>query len=485
MSFSEVPITWRVPGVYVSVDPSEAERGPGVYPFRALVVGIENSLAGITAETLKATTRVSQAREHHGPGSLTHLMVERWIARNPVTQLDAISMAEPTGTKASRAYTVTAYSSPGSLAAYCCGKRIEFFCQTDTDTCAGNLADAINAEEDLPLTAAAVGSVVTLTAKANGTHGSELVTLAFAYLRGEEYPEGFTISEGSLTAGTGDPSMTNVLAAVAGIHYDVIVHPCIDATNLNAIQSELEDRADVLVGKPSFAISGLYDTVANLQTLGDSRNGRFECLVGFDGACAVGGWGYARAAAVAGMAARFLQDDPVRPVTGRDFLEGYAPKEEERFTDAERNLLLHDGISTMRYASDRATVERLITTYQETAGGTPDETYLDVQTMFGTAYCRRDYQARFAERFPNHKIADDGAPMPPGSHIVTPRTALDDAIAWYSGLVAIGLCEDLAGFRRDAWARRSATDPNRLEIGLPVNLVNQLRVADARIELRR
>lgn len=485
MAFSEVPSTWRVPGVYVGVDPTFAQTGPGAFPLRALLIGVDNSLATITAETLKRTTRVSQAREQHGPGSLTHLMVERWRARNEITQLDVISMDEPAGVKAARTYSISAYSSPGTLAVYCCGKRFEVYCETDADAVAAAIADALNADTDLPLTAAAVLTDMTVTAKAAGEHGTELVTLGFALLPGEEYPTGLSITPGSVTDGTGTPSVTNVLAAVAGIHYDVICHPCVDATNLNAILTELEARADPLVAKQAMGISGLYETVSNLLTLGATRNGAYECLIGMDGSAALTGWGPARAAGAAGMATRFLQEDPVRPVTSRDHLDGYGPNEIDRFTQAERNLLLNGGISTLRYDGDRATVERLVTTYQETALGSPDDTFSDVQTIFGVSFCRKSYSARYAQRFPNHKIADDGTPTPPGSHTVTPTIALDDAIAWYGGLVAAGICEDLEGFRRDAWARRSANDPNRLEMGLPINLVNQLRVTDATIELRR
>ena len=105
--------------------------------------------------------------------------------------------------------------------------------------------------------------------------------------------------------------------------------------------------------------------------------------------------------------------------------------------------------------------------------------------MFGLAFARRSYAAHFARQFPNHKLADNGTPAGPGSAIVTPEIAIADAVAWYKGLVREGICEDTAGFIANSTAQRHASDPNRLELFLAVNFVNQLRVTAALLQFRR
>jgi phage tail sheath gpL-like len=411
-------------------------------------------------------------------------MAAAWLAENELVELDVISLDDDAaGVPATKTITVGGtITGTGSLYLYIAGKRLKVLCETDSDTIAAAIVAAVTANPDLPVTAAAAASVVTLTAKNDGTAGEE-IDVRVNHLVGEALPGAITISIADGTTGSADPDIDDVFPYIAGIQYDVILHPYLDATNLNLLQTELEDRADALNGIPGVAFTGKMGTQTALATFGDGRNGKFECAVGME---TFPGWYCTRAAAIAAQAARFLQDDPVRPVTGRQKLEGYAPAETDRFTPAERNLLLHDGISTIRYGrDDRAEVERLITTYQETSGGTADESYLDIQTMFALSYTRKSYVAHFNARFPNHKLADNGTPAPPGSAIVTPDIALADAVAWYQGLVDVGLCEDVEGFKTNTRAQRSSTDPNRLEMFLACNYVNQLRVTATMLQFRR
>jgi phage tail sheath gpL-like len=252
---------------------------------------------------------------------------------------------------------------------------------------------------------------------------------------------------------------------------------------MDEVALEMNSRADALVGFPGMAFVGVDGTHAALVALTGTRNNKFECVVGQEDQPA---WAITRGAAVAGQAAKFLQDDPVRPLTGRKLLPGLGPNTADQFTLAERDLLLHDGISTIRYDSQgRPNIERLITTYQETTGGSPDEAFLDVQTAFGLAYLRRSYTANFGIQFASHKLADDGTVVGPGSVTVTPAIAKADAVAWYGGMVRAGVAEDLAGFIENTTFQRSATDPNRLEGFLAVNLQNQLRVSATLFQFQR
>ncbi|MEO2003993.1 MAG: phage tail protein, partial [Candidatus Poribacteria bacterium] len=272
-------------------------------------------------------------------------------------------------------------------------------------------------------------------------------------------------------------------ALVAAPRYDVVVHPCATATAMDAVGAMMESRAGALVGFPGMAFVGFSGTHAALLALTGSRNNKFECVIGQEDQP---DWAPIRAAAVAGQAAKFLQDDPVRPLTGRKLLPGYGPSIEDQFTLAERDLLLHDGISTIRYDSqDRPNIERLITTYQETTGGSPDEAFLDVQTAFGLAYLRRSYTANFDRQFASHKLADDGTVVGPGSVTVTPEIAKADAVAWYGGMIRAGVAEDLDGFIENTTFERHASDPNRLEGFLAVNLQNQLRVSATLFQFQR
>lgn len=481
-----VPDSWRVPGVYIDVEPSLAGTGPGAFPLRALLIAPPAAGATVVLGEIVTITRPQQAFDYFGLNSVAGYMAAAWLEANPYTQLDATRSDIGGGSKASGYFILGgSISTPFVAAFYVGGVRIEALMETSPTVCGDNLVAACNEARDaglIPFNASNTGGNVELEAIAEGTiyHSMDF---RVNHLPGEAWGDpNLTVAAIDPVGGAGTPSITQALAAAAGTRYDVVIHPFVDATLLDQIQLDMEDRADALKGWPGMAIVGRHDTQANLATLGDGRNDRFLCIVGME---SFPGWDVVRGAAVAGMAARYLQEDPVRPVSGRAYLSGYGPSDGDAFTPEERNLLLLDGISTLHYGDDaRGIVERLITTYQETAGATPDETFSDLQTMFGLAYCRRSYVARFAARFPAHKLVPDGTLARPDAHIVSPELALDDAIGWYRGLVELGICTDAAGFARDSSARINPVDENRLEIFLAIRLARQLRVTDATILLR-
>ncbi|MCZ7009896.1 phage tail sheath subtilisin-like domain-containing protein, partial [Salmonella enterica] len=74
------------------------------------------------------------------------------------------------------------------------------------------------------------------------------------------------------------------------------------------------------------------------------------------------------AAVVAGVDAK--EPDPARPRQTLPLPGCLAPAEADRFTREERDILLHEGVSTYVVdAGGLARIERLITTYQTNASG--------------------------------------------------------------------------------------------------------------------
>lgn len=98
----------------------------------------------------------------------------------------------------------------------------------------------------------------------------------------------------------------------------------------------------------------------------------------------------------------------------------------------ERNLLLHDGISTLTVDDGGAVlIERLITTYETNAYGIDDISYLDVNTLKTLAYLRYSVRARISMRFPRHKLASDGTGVGAGQAVVTPKVIRAELIALF------------------------------------------------------
>ena len=65
---------------------------------------------------------------------------------------------------------------------------------------------------------------------------------------------------------------------------------------------------------------------------------------------------------------------------------------------------------------------------------------------------------------------------------MTPSIARAEAIGLFREWENRGLVEDADAFKSTLVVERNATDPNRLDFALPLDLVNQLRVMAARID---
>ena len=176
------------------------------------------------------------------------------------------------------------------------------------------------------------------------------------------------------------------------------------------------------------------------------------------------------------VAARALSIDPARPLQTLPLLGFRAPVPAARFVFAENQALLHSGVSTLAYEGGEARIQRAVTTYRVNAFGEPDVSFLDVTTLATLSYVLRSMRQRITQKFPRHNLANDGTRFGPGQAIVTPNIIRSELIAHYSELEFLGLVENVEAFKSHLIVERNATDPNRIDVVYPPDLVNQLRI---------
>ena len=177
--------------------------------------------------------------------------------------------------------------------------------------------------------------------------------------------------------------------------------------------------------------------------------------------------------------------DPARPFQTLALKNLLPPPEAKRFTREERDLLLHDGISTFTVdAGGRVAIERVITTYQTNTSGVEDISYLDYNTVATVDYIRYAVKARIALRFPRYKLADDGTHYAPGQAVVTPNVIRAELIGLFRELEAVALVEGFEQFKNDLIVVRSDADPNRVNCIFPPDIINQFRVFAAAVQFR-
>ncbi len=260
----------------------------------------------------------------------------------------------------------------------------------------------------------------------------------------------------------------------------VIVHPYLDSTNLTALESELDDRWGPLTQNNGVAIAFKDDTHSNLGTLGDARNSPHSVIAGLK-SCPTAPWRVA--ASIGALVAFHGQVDPARPFQTLELKGVLSPSNGDKFTRAEQNLLLKDGIATLSTdALGVVRIQRLVTTYKTNDSGADDTSYRDLTTLLTNSYIRWDLRTYIQTKYPRHKLADDGTRYDVGQAIVTPNVIRSEVVLRFTEWERLGLVEGISQFKEDLVVERNASDPNRLDILLPPDLVNQLRVVGAQIQ---
>jgi phage tail sheath gpL-like len=485
ISFNQIPATARVPFVYVEFDASRATQGVRLQRLRGLLIGQKLSTGTVAELVPVRITSAGQARNYFGVASQLGAMAEAWFANNRESELWAVAQDDPSGGVAAAGtitYTGTP-TQPGTIYLYVAGTRLQVPVSTsDTPTTLATATAAlIQASPYLPVTATSALGVVTWTARHAGVIGNEIDVRA-NYSDGDRTPSGITVAFAGTVTGTGDVDIDDVWPVLGEEQFNIIVAPVIDSTNLTALDEELEDRWGPLRQNDGIAFTAHSGSHATLLTFGSNLNSKHLVVMPNTGSPTTA-WEWATMAAA--LVTRYGSQDPARPFNTLRMVGALAPAITDRFTAAERELLLHGGISTQRIgADDSVALERVITTYQENEFGAEDTAFLDVPTKLTLSFLRHDFRNYFAARYPRHKLADDGARFGAGQAVITPKIAKAEAIAKFRQWEELGLVENIDQFKQDLVVERNASDPTRLDFLLPPDLINQLMVTAVQVQFR-
>lgn len=175
-----------------------------------------------------------------------------------------------------------------------------------------------------------------------------------------------------------------------------------------------------------------------------------------------------------------LDDNPEDNTSGNSIRQSLtdilAPRAGKRFLLTERQSLLNYGIATSFVSGGVLRVERAITTYQKNAFNQADPSYLDSETLHTLTEVTRRLRSRITQKYPRHKLANDGTRFGAGQAIVTPSVIRGELLAEYADMEQLGLVENAALFAKYLIVERDGTNPSRLNVLLPPDLVNQLRI---------
>ncbi|MBO0716148.1 MAG: hypothetical protein J2P55_02275, partial [Rhizobiales bacterium] len=245
ISFQNIPSDWRVPLYWVELDNSQAG-----FPYTrmpALMVGTMTTKNTDTKWNGTATPdvpiligRQQDANSLFGQGSELAQMFEAFFANNLTQQIYGLPVAE-SAASVQASGTITVNSVPtqaGTLHLYIAGVDVPVNIPADAtitvNEIASNIADAINANPDLPVTATSAAAVCTVACKWGGINGNE-ITIADSLaglVGGQQVPVGMTITYSGfqLSGGVGAPDFTNALANLGENPYEYVALPYTDST---------------------------------------------------------------------------------------------------------------------------------------------------------------------------------------------------------------------------------------------------------------
>lgn len=485
VTFLSIPTDWRVPGQYIEIDHSNAVRGLPGMARRILVIGQRLAAGTVAAGVLTRVTRKEDGVNYFGRGSMLAQMIAAAIKVNPYTEMWALAL-DDLGAGVAATQTITITGSPtesGTPYLYIGGKRLAIGItsgQTPTQIATAIVA-AVNADLDLPVTAGSAAGVVTLTSRHKGAEGSG-IDVRWNYYDGEYLPKGMASAIAVGVAGSGNPDVLTAIAAMSTGAYYSIVMPWSDSANMVAMENELQSRWGGMDMRAGHVFTFKNGTAAGLSTYGSTRNSPHSTVFGLNKSPSLP-WVIA-AQAAAGVEFRG-GNDPAVPFRGIELPDVMAPAEADRLTMTERNLVLHDGISTLIFdESGKAMVEQVVTTYQTNTFGLEDRSLLKLNTKWTVDYMRYVFRFAVARDYPAHKLAGDDVleRIAPGQKIATPKLIRNTLIAAAAQLEYVGLLEDLAQFKRDLVVLRSEADECRVNAVLPPNVVNQFDVFAAAVK---
>lgn len=350
-------------------------------------------------------------------------------------------------------------------------------------TTATNIAAAINAYADsltlayLPVTASAAGAVVTVTSRHVGTMFAEIEIAAPATIANNVFSASGNLTIAAGVAGSGTPSLTTLFGALGDEPFDWIISPFSQTTDLDAAQTLLDARWGYDRQIYGHYVTVTKGTTSAQTTYGLARNTARVSVLGVPATITTPSWEWL-SGQIAPVIPWLIDDtngNAARNQTGIRAAEVLPPRDRSLWPNyAARNTLQKIGISTWIQRNGQILIDKWVTMYRQGPQGQPDTTFRDIQAIAQIMGGVRFIRAYLQTRHGNKSIADAN----PGdlAAISTVADIAADTVAAYGETVRRGLFENVKGMADALVVQRDVGNPNRVNVGLRMDLVNPLDI---------
>ena len=349
---------FKVPGIYMETVFGAGEISNASAPLKCLIVGLKGSTGTITNDgtpqlalsknDVDALVQVGSEAARMAYQALRESGVQLWIAC-PTPAGGAVA--------ATATITITAtapHASTGEWRYRIGGIAISGATSTTVtqNALATAIGAAVNARTDLPVTATVSTNVVTLTAKCAGIRGNQYILMQDTTLLPSTITSaiagGSSVTGGGVrfTSGAGTEDVTTLLSTISSTEYARIAFAQNDTTNLQIIETWLNNQSAWDVGILQLGVVGLNADLSAATTLATvTMNAERLQLLAMQN-----GESHPSEMAARWTAHRsvFEQIDPAASSQYDGFaLTGIAPQTQDgdRWTVSEQDTLLNNGVT--------------------------------------------------------------------------------------------------------------------------------------------
>lgn len=466
INFDNIPSSIRKPGKYFEFNTKLSVRNLPGNLQKVLIIGQRLNSGTVDANEIVDVFNDDQAGSYFGFGSIAHLMVKAAIVANPYVSLSVITVDDAqAGVAAKCTVTITGnVVTTGAIAIIVAGSRVDLAVSPEEElsSIATRLAQQINNQVNLPVSAQASQATVTITAKHKGLAGNKI---RVSVISGTS---GVLLKATEMTGGTNDPSITPALTkAFAGGH-NIIVCPFDTNEALLALRNHLETVGSPMEQRDAIGVAATSQTLSAATGLASGINSGLITLAWYPGSNKSAA---EIAAAYASVIAR--EEDPARPLNTLELKSVDVVAIPYRTGRTEQENALYNGLTPLEVgAGNRVQIVRAISTYTKNVENIDDVSLLDITTMRTLHYVRKACRERIALRFPREKLSSR-----------TPRKVRSELLDVLYKLEDLEIIEEVEANKEYLIVERDSQDVNRLNAAIPTDVVNGLHVFAGRIDL--
>lgn len=478
----------RKPGSYTSIDTSRSTNSLPSTRQEMVIVAQRLADGSVAANIPKPIISADQAASFWGAGSVIHRMVMAAFRQYPYLVLTGCAVDDAAaGIAATSTLSFAGESTgAGSVVARFGADTVVIAVSSETTpaSVATAMAAEINKYVNLPFSASAAESVVTLTFKNKGTCGNYLGKfdattskyLADVFCSAP----GLTCTATGWTGGENDPSdaqMSAAYAALASKRYHLYAIPFASLDAALTLNEHLESVSDEINQRGARGYMFISGALADATTVSEVNAKRL--VLGTIRGCRRPN--YENASALAAMQAS--QETPWKALNNVELSGCDTPDIQDRFTFTEINNLLWSGVTPFEVgAGERVRCVRMITTYTENAAGSPDSTFLDSFKVATVDYVREAIVDSHKRNFSNATLRDthvDGEP----DGIITPADVRSNNIAVCQRIEQLGGLNDVSKYKDFFTAERDQDSPGRVNSSVPIDIVDAAHVFATEISI--